>query len=174
MLLDDLADIRKHFGTRLKAFRERCGLSQQALADDIGVARNTITTMERGLSWPEYENLTTLAARLSVGVEDFFSDVPVGPLPDVTPERALEVLREAVSSRRTPMPATEDGAARRRLSTPAGLRLLELIGALNDVELESLTRTLEFQLSPATTAELLDLGPDEDHGEERAQPRKRR
>ncbi|MEO3431875.1 helix-turn-helix transcriptional regulator [Inquilinus sp. CAU 1745] len=41
-------DIRKVFGSNLKFYREKAGLSQQALAAEMGVDRAHVSLMERG------------------------------------------------------------------------------------------------------------------------------
>lgn len=61
-----------------------------------------------------------------------------------------------------------------QLLSPAGLRLLDLISAMDEAQLISAVRSLEHQLSPASVTELLDLGSDEDQGQQGGKPLKRR
>ena len=59
-------DIRQTFGRNLRRFRKDAGLSQQALAERMGVDRAHVSSMERGL-----QNVTLLTvwhASQAVGV----------------------------------------------------------------------------------------------------------
>ena len=51
------------FGALLKAFRTRRRLTQQQLADKLGIHRNTIGTWERGDYLPESKGLANLYLR---------------------------------------------------------------------------------------------------------------
>lgn len=58
---------------RIKALREaRGGLSQQALADAIGVTRQTVIAIELGKYSPSLESAFRIARVFGVGVEDVF------------------------------------------------------------------------------------------------------
>ena len=52
----------------LKKYRELKGLSQQALADIIGVRQSTIGMWESGKNHPEYANLQKLATALDIPI----------------------------------------------------------------------------------------------------------
>lgn len=53
------------FAERLKTFRKKLGLTQQALADAIGVTKSAISSMERGLTnAPTPEHLFKLSSVL--------------------------------------------------------------------------------------------------------------
>ena len=53
------------FAERLKTFRKKLGLTQQALADKIGVTKAAISSMERGLTnAPTPEHLFKLSSAL--------------------------------------------------------------------------------------------------------------
>ncbi len=64
------------FGKRLKQLRIECGLSQNFLAKEVGVASNTITQYESGYSKPKIDVLVKLAVVLKtttdylLGLED--------------------------------------------------------------------------------------------------------
>lgn len=91
--------MRKTVGSKIRYYREQLGLSQEQLALDIGVAKPTISRIETGHNWPQYENLEAIAIRLGVSVANFFGEIPT---PKPTVEQALEVLREATQA---PKPA---------------------------------------------------------------------
>ena len=48
-------------GQRLKAARKECKLTQQQVADILGIDRSTYAYYELGVSNPSFENLATLA-----------------------------------------------------------------------------------------------------------------
>ena len=58
---------------RVKALREaHGGMSQQALADAIGVTRQTVIAIELGKYSPSLESAFRIARVFGVGVEDAF------------------------------------------------------------------------------------------------------
>ena len=57
------------FGTRLQALRKERGLSQEALADRLGVSRQAIGKWESGGALPSIDNLLELAAILETTVD---------------------------------------------------------------------------------------------------------
>lgn len=52
--------------------RERKGLSQQALADQVGIHQTTLSGIERGKIRPTPEAAQKIASILGVGVRDIF------------------------------------------------------------------------------------------------------
>jgi putative transcriptional regulator len=56
----------------VKEHRERRGLSQEQLAREAGVSRQTIMNIERGLSEPKVLLAIALAAILGVAITDLF------------------------------------------------------------------------------------------------------
>jgi transcriptional regulator with XRE-family HTH domain len=59
------------FGERLKALRERAGVSQQALADAIGITRVQISRLETDESVPSWSTVQQLASYFDVSTEHF-------------------------------------------------------------------------------------------------------
>lgn len=58
---------------RVRALREEHGaMSQQALADAIGVTRQTVIAIEQGRYSPSLESAFRISRVFSVGVEDVF------------------------------------------------------------------------------------------------------
>lgn len=55
---------------RLKVYRERAGLTQQQLADALGVARTTVTMWETSPNMPTVRILPKLAHVLGVTVDE--------------------------------------------------------------------------------------------------------
>ena len=76
---------RKHtnlVGQRICAERKRSGLSQEALAAQLYVTRQTISNWEVGKTMPDLESLKLLALALSVPIERLIYGEPLGfPVP---------------------------------------------------------------------------------------------
>ena len=87
-------DIRHDLGARLRQLRKERGQSQDELAYDANVAKNTISDIERGETWPNFETLQAIAGGLGTTVRDLF--VMVSVLEDASPELS-ESLRELVA-----------------------------------------------------------------------------
>ena len=65
-----------HFITsaeQLKNSRRQAGLSQEQLAEQLGVSRQAITKWETGAGMPEAENLLRLASLFGLSLDTFFS-----------------------------------------------------------------------------------------------------
>lgn len=61
-------------GNRIRELREQNGnMSQAALADAIGVTRQTVIAMEQGRYSPSLESAFRISRVFGVGVEDVFS-----------------------------------------------------------------------------------------------------
>lgn len=67
--------IDKRIGKRIKACRERLGLTQDALAEKTGLTTNYISTVERGASFPRCEKLIALLNGLETSADAIFCDV---------------------------------------------------------------------------------------------------
>jgi transcriptional regulator with XRE-family HTH domain len=61
--------IPESLSERIKALRERCGLTRTALANRTGISRPTLWTWETGKGCPREENLVALAEALAVSAE---------------------------------------------------------------------------------------------------------
>jgi DNA-binding XRE family transcriptional regulator len=60
------------YASTVKQHREALGLSQEALARQLGVSRQTIVNIERGLSEPRVLLALALAAALGAAITDLF------------------------------------------------------------------------------------------------------
>lgn len=67
--------IDKRIGKRFKERREQLGLTQEQLAEELGVATNYISTIERGASFPRCEKLILLLNGLKTSADAIFCDV---------------------------------------------------------------------------------------------------
>ena len=59
----------KDFGERLKALREKAGLSQRELARLAGIEAMQISRYERGVGYPAVKTLIAIARTLDVGLD---------------------------------------------------------------------------------------------------------
>ena len=55
-----------YLGSRIRAARKDCGLTQQELADQCGLAVKTIQDIEKGRKNATYETLAQLIERLGI------------------------------------------------------------------------------------------------------------
>lgn len=60
------------FPQRLKQLRQKKGLTQQKLAEILGIKRNTYSDWENGKTEPGFENLIKLADLLEVSIDWLF------------------------------------------------------------------------------------------------------
>ena len=67
--------IDKRIGKRLKQRREELGLTQEDLAEKLGLTPNYISTVERGASFPRCEKLILLLNGLEASTDAVFCDV---------------------------------------------------------------------------------------------------
>jgi transcriptional regulator with XRE-family HTH domain len=61
-----------HFPSRLRHIRQKKGLTLQQLADKVGVSKNVLSMIERGLSKPSINTLLSIIDTLKVAPRDLF------------------------------------------------------------------------------------------------------
>jgi len=64
--------LKKDFGKRIKEFRESLFLSQEALAEKLGIHRNTLARIENGDNFVSIETLEQLKVVFGVEYEELF------------------------------------------------------------------------------------------------------
>ena len=69
----DVDTITKHVSTRLRAARIAKGLTQEELAGRLGMATESISHIERGVTVPSLKTIAAMAEVLEIGVEEVFS-----------------------------------------------------------------------------------------------------
>lgn len=62
------------FNEKLQKMRKEKGMSQESLAEVLGVSRQAISKWESGQSYPEMENLITLSQLFGVTIDSFVKD----------------------------------------------------------------------------------------------------
>ena len=67
---------RMSFGTRIRVYRERLGLSQQEVGDALGVSKTTVSDWENDKVMPRFSRLQALADTLRVLVTELHGEVP--------------------------------------------------------------------------------------------------
>ena len=58
----------------IKALREARGLTQEQLAEKIGVSIETISSIERGIKMPRLQNFVAIANQLGVSADELLQD----------------------------------------------------------------------------------------------------
>ena len=67
-----LSTKHKRFGERVKRLRREKGLSQEGLADAIGVDRSYMGFIERGERNPTLDKMNKISKALNVSMKDLF------------------------------------------------------------------------------------------------------
>lgn len=67
--------IRKSLGEVLKHHREDCNMTQELVAEAIGVSRQAVSKWENGTSDPSTSNLISLAKLFKISAEDLLHEV---------------------------------------------------------------------------------------------------
>lgn len=101
-------------GQNIQAARKAKGLSQEALAEQIGVSRQALGKWEKDTALPGLDNLQALAAALGTGVDALLGAEPTDPAaPAVTLDAMRDLLsaRDAAETRRRRMWGCAGGAA---------------------------------------------------------------
>ena len=69
------AIIKKSLGEVLKNHRTKNKMTQEFVAEDVGVSRQSVSKWEQGISDPSTSNLFALAKLFGVSVEDILKEV---------------------------------------------------------------------------------------------------
>ena len=77
------------FHEKLKVLRKKRGLTQEQIADEIGVNRGSYTNWENGKREPSFENLSMLACIFDVSIDFLLSEYL-----EVSKERYLKFKKE--------------------------------------------------------------------------------
>ena len=69
------SSIKKSLGEVLKQHREECKMTQEFVAESIGVSRQAVSKWENGISDPSTSNLIALAKLFKISAEDLLHEV---------------------------------------------------------------------------------------------------
>jgi transcriptional regulator with XRE-family HTH domain len=67
-----MSTLRTRFGRRLRYIRRQKDLTQEQLAEAVGISVEFLSNMERGINAPSFETLEKLSGVLQVPVEELF------------------------------------------------------------------------------------------------------
>jgi len=67
-----MPNLKTKFGHRLRVLRKQAGLTQEQLAEDVGLTIESISNIERGLYGPTFNNLEKIADTINVEVKALF------------------------------------------------------------------------------------------------------
>ncbi len=112
------AGVAARFGARVRAARQRQGLTLDALAASASISRATLSNLERGEHSPSLTAATNVARALGIGLALLLGDEDSRPVVTI-PKRERLVFRD---------PAT--GIERQLLSPPFAGRGIEFIRAI--------------------------------------------
>ena len=85
----------KVFGKRIKELRERKKLTQEKLAEKVGLDLQTISRIETGYYFTSFENLEKLADALDVTIADLFNFGHVKPKEELLKEINTELANSS-------------------------------------------------------------------------------
>lgn len=71
--------VQKSLGDAIKDHRTRCKMTQEFVAESIGVSRQAVSKWESGISDPSTSNLFALAKLFGISAEDLLHDVSHPP-----------------------------------------------------------------------------------------------
>jgi len=114
-------------GQNLQAARKAKGLSQETLAEQIGVSRQALGKWEKDTALPGLDNLQAAAQVLGVSVDTLLGTEAAGPAPAVT----LDAMRDLLAAR-----DAEEKRRRRLWGGAAGAAFLVLAGLLAGTALQ--------------------------------------
>ena len=67
-----MGQLKEDFGRRLQALRVKSNITQEQLADDVGLTVESISNIERGIFGPKFDNLEKIANSLNIPVKELF------------------------------------------------------------------------------------------------------
>ena len=71
----EYAVIKKTLGQTIKSHRERCRMTQEFVAESLGVSRQAVSKWENGISDPSTSNLLALAKLFKVSAEELLQNL---------------------------------------------------------------------------------------------------
>ncbi|TWB45490.1 helix-turn-helix domain-containing protein [Nitrospirillum pindoramense] len=91
-----IMNLKMHIGLRVKAARQQAGLTQEALAETVGKATETISNIERGFALTGLDTLQRISEAVGSPMTYFFEGVGEGrEASQRRLEKELQLLTEA-------------------------------------------------------------------------------
>jgi DNA-binding XRE family transcriptional regulator len=72
---EEKANTRKSLGEAIKEHRTRCKMTQEFVAETLGVSRQAVSKWESGISDPSTSNLVAIAKLYGISAEDLLKEV---------------------------------------------------------------------------------------------------
>lgn len=67
-----MSKLKKKFGQKVQSLRLDAGITQEQLANSVGLTIESISNIERGIFGPKFDNLEKIAKVLGVPVKELF------------------------------------------------------------------------------------------------------
>lgn len=67
-----ISDVKKLFGKRIQELRKSQKMSQEKLAEIIGIEANNLSRIENGKNYPTAENTAKIALALNVSIDELY------------------------------------------------------------------------------------------------------
>lgn len=68
----NMGQLKKQFGQRIQTLRRSEKMTQEQLANDVGITIESISNIERGIHGPTFDNLEKIANALKMPVKSLF------------------------------------------------------------------------------------------------------
>ena len=66
---------QKAIGKRIKEYRQKSGITQEELAERLNLSISYISSIERGESFPRFDNLISIINEIHASADQIFADV---------------------------------------------------------------------------------------------------
>ncbi len=66
---------KKKIGSRIKEYRERSAISQELLAEKLGISTTSVSNIERGRNFPSFENFIKICNIINADPDLILADV---------------------------------------------------------------------------------------------------
>ena len=87
--METVSNIREVFASKLREYRRKCGLTQENLAETVGISTHYLAMLETGRNFVTSDTLERLAAALEIPVFELF-------ITEISPRLELEQLRQDI------------------------------------------------------------------------------
>ena len=128
------------FADRLRIARREMGYSQEQMAEELKISRQSVTKWENGLTYPELKTLVLLAAILKKTLDWLLYDERSNLDQELLQDQEAECSRKMINSRKMMNNAMKNDLILEMVKTLEGYELRETL----DTESFSGTRTYSF------------------------------
>lgn len=158
-----MSDLEGHtFGRRLKAAREELGLSQERLAEAIGVVRRTLAHYEAGTKSPEFSKLPAIAAATGKPLAWFFQDENAAEPKPERPQPDTQSLLAQLVAAQTQAEERADQRHREMLDVLTALTHEQMQARAEAARTQRRLQQVESDLRETDEGEFADCGEGEE------------